>query len=41
MTTAQRVEHNELRRMNEPAPAAVVKLERTPDDDPFYTEAAP
>ena len=39
MTRAQRVDLNELRRMGEPAPAAVVKLERTPDDDPFYTEA--
>ena len=36
MTTAQRVEHAELRRMGEPAPDQVVKLERTPDDDPFY-----
>ena len=39
MTTAQRVEHNGLRRMNEPAPGEVVKLDKTPDDDPFYTEA--
>ena len=27
-----------LRRMGEPVPGSVVKLEATPDDDPFYTD---
>lgn len=36
MTTAERVEHNDLRRMGEPPPGAVEKLPATPDDDPWY-----
>lgn len=40
MTRRQRVEHAELRRMGEPAAGAVEKLDATPADDPFYTEAA-
>ena len=40
MTTAQRVEHNALRRMGEPEPGRVQKLDATPDDDPFYVREA-
>lgn len=41
MTTGQRVEHNELRRMNEPPPGAVVKQPGTDPDDPWYDPPAP
>ena len=37
MTSHQRTEHAALRRMNEPPPGAVEKLEQVPDDDQWYT----
>lgn len=40
MTTSQRVEHAELRRMNEPPAGAVEKLDHTPGDDPWYEDPA-
>ena len=41
MTSHQRTEHAALRRMNEPPPGAVEKLERVPDDDQWYQPETP